>query len=360
MKGLELAQIFYQDGVKPVLDRSFPGLPYSAALIGSGSDVLGYDTPQSTDHAWGPRLMLFLSADDCKTRKSKINQVLRKELPTDIRGFPTNYRTHDDGTAVMSSEINGQINHRVMILAVQPYFRGILHFDPMGAIQPADWVSVPQNNLLMLTAGRVFHDGLNQLELIREKLSYYPRDVWLYLLSAQWQRISQEEHFMGRCGQVSDELGSKLIATRLVHDLMRLCFLIEQKHAPYIKWFGTAFSDLDCASNLKSIFNAVLVASSWEGRQKYLSDAYEFAAEMHNALYITNPLPTSVSPFHKRPFLVIHAEHFAEAIREEIKDEDVLALPKHLGGIDQFVNSTDAMNYNKRIKIVFSEFKPDH
>ena len=37
---------------------------------------------------------------------------------------------------------------------------------------------------------------------ILEKLSYYPNDVWLYLLSTQWQRIAQEEPFMGRCGYV--------------------------------------------------------------------------------------------------------------------------------------------------------------
>ncbi len=50
LPGLELAQRFYQEAVQPILAMSFPMLPYGAALLGSGSDVLGFDTPMSTDH----------------------------------------------------------------------------------------------------------------------------------------------------------------------------------------------------------------------------------------------------------------------------------------------------------------------
>jgi hypothetical protein len=58
--GLELNQHFNIEVVRPLLAERFPDLAYSAALIGYGSDVLGYDTPLSTDHEWGPRLLLFL------------------------------------------------------------------------------------------------------------------------------------------------------------------------------------------------------------------------------------------------------------------------------------------------------------
>jgi len=39
--GLELARQFHAELVGPLLDQSFPGITYSAALIGWGSDVLG-------------------------------------------------------------------------------------------------------------------------------------------------------------------------------------------------------------------------------------------------------------------------------------------------------------------------------
>ncbi len=52
--GLQLSELYYQEAVRPILEAAFPRLVYSASLIGPGSEVLGYDTPQSMDHDWGP------------------------------------------------------------------------------------------------------------------------------------------------------------------------------------------------------------------------------------------------------------------------------------------------------------------
>jgi hypothetical protein len=159
---------------------------------------------------------------------------------------------------------------------------------------------------------------------------------------------------MGRCGQVSDELGSRLIAGRLVRDLMRLCFLMERRYASYMKWFGSAFAQLECAQDLLPIFLAVLKADSWEKRQTLLSCAYEQIAKIFNALKITEPLSTKVAQFHNRPFWVIQAGRFVDAIRMQIRDPQVLSLPAHLGSFDQFIDSTDALEFTDRIKKVYS------
>jgi hypothetical protein len=146
---------------------------------------------------------------------------------------------------------------------------------------------------------------------------------------------------MGRCGQVGDELGSRLVAARLVRDLMKLCFLMEQQYAPFIKWFGTAFAQLDCAEQLSPIFTRVLNATWWQERETHLTTAYELVTKLHNDLGITTPQPTQVSRFHNRPFLVIHAQNFADAIHATIISEEAQALPPYLGSIDQFADSTD-------------------
>jgi hypothetical protein len=178
---------------------------------------------------------------------------------------------------------------------------------------------------------------------MRQRLHYYPHDVWLYLLACQWMRISQEEPFVGRAGDVGDDLGSRVIAARLVRDVMMLCFLMERVYAPYPKWFGTGFSKLKCAHELNIIFQPVFSAEHWRERQTMLGSVYNFVAEMHNALGITEPLPTIPTSFHERPYAVIHGEIFAEAIREKITDPEVrrIADKTWIGSIDQFSDSTD-------------------
>jgi hypothetical protein len=56
--GLKLSELYYNEAIRPLLDKHFPGLAHSAALVGFGSDVIGFDTPLSIDHGWGPRLVL--------------------------------------------------------------------------------------------------------------------------------------------------------------------------------------------------------------------------------------------------------------------------------------------------------------
>ena len=49
-------------------------------------------------------------------------------------------------------------------------------------------------------------------------------------------------------------------------------------------------------------------------RESHLSAAYEAVAPMHNHLAVTAPLDPSVRHFHDRPYLVLDAERFANAL----------------------------------------------
>ncbi len=307
-------------------------MTYSAGLLGAGSEVLGYDTEQSTDHDWGPRLMLLLSDTDHAQYANAIRDTLNRELPKMFRGYPV---------FCGSSSAPDQVVHHIEVLTLRNLLNRLLGIEPEMTLSPADWLTFPQQRLLELTAGRVFHDGLGTLEPLRARFAYYPQDVWLYILAAQWRRIEQEEPFMGRAGFVGDELGSSVIAARRVNDIMRLAFLMEKRYAPYAKWFGSAFAQLSVPPKLKRRLQAALRSESWQECEHHLSVAYMIMAERHNRLGITELLPTVVTPFFDRPYMVIHGDVFCRAIREQIKDEQVRKLPPFLGSIDQFTNSTD-------------------
>jgi Domain of unknown function (DUF4037) len=352
--GLKLSQYLYEEAVRPILEKHFPALPYAAALLGAGSEVLGFDTPQSRDHDWGPRLMLFLAEDEIDLYRPRIEQALSDELPDNIHGYPVDMaiRLRSDH-APGPQPVGNLARHSVRLHTVRSFVRTVLNVEFDQEWRAADWMAFPSQHLRSLTSGQVFHDGFGQLTSLRQKLGYYPHEVWLYLLAAQWQRIDQEEPFMGRCGQAGDELGSRLVAARLVKDLMYLCFMMERQYAPYIKWLGTAFARLACGNQLTPLLMQVLHGGTWEARQRPLCAAYEFVAEMHNHLGITEPLSTEVSHFHNRPFLVIGAARFVEAIRACIIDPGVKSLPEHLGSVDQFTDSTDALNQIIRMKRVY-------
>jgi hypothetical protein len=55
VSGIEPSRRFHARVVAPLV-----GEPYSAALLGPGSEVLGFDTARSADHDWTARLQLFL------------------------------------------------------------------------------------------------------------------------------------------------------------------------------------------------------------------------------------------------------------------------------------------------------------
>ena len=343
--GLKLSEIFYHEAVRPVLDRHFPGLRHSAARIGTGSEVLGFDTPMSRDHDWGPRLQLFLNEDDHAQYRDSINAALRENLPHHVRGYPTSFTApdpSDSGTQLPDDKGAGPVNHRVDIVTICGLLWDYVGYQGSSNPKTTDWLTFPQQKLRTLTTGAVYYDDVG-LTKMRAQFAWYPRDVWLYMLAAGWMRISQAEHLMGRAGYVGDEIGSALIGAALVRSAMQLGFLMERQYMPYEKWFGTAFHQLACAPRLEPHLTAALHAPDWPTRETHLCAVYEALAEQHNALGLTGPLPTQVSRFHGRPFMVIHGERFAEALVAQITDPQVqrIATLPLIGGIDQFGNSTD-------------------
>ena len=214
-----------------------------------------------------------------------------------------------------------------------------------------------ENKLLAVTSGKVFHDGLGELEDVRQKFHYYPRDVWLYQLATQWIKIFEEREFVSRCGDVGDELGSMIIASRQVRNLMRLCFLMERKYAPYSKWFGTAFSKLECGAELSPIFREVLLATTWKEREGHLARAFAIIARRHNDLQITRAIPEQVSNYFGRPYMVFEAPDLVNDILSGLTDEEVKSISHGLGSVNQFVECSDQLSRGRLVEMLKALYK---
>jgi hypothetical protein len=148
-----------------------------------------------------------------------------------------------------------------------------------------------------------------------------------------------------------------LIAARQVKNLMKLCFLMERKFAPYSKWFGTAFNQLACAQELSPIFLQALQAQEWRARQEFLAKAYEIVARMHNALGITIPLEVTAAQYYGRPYLVIGDDRYVEELRKALMSEEVRNIEHNLGSVNQFIDSDEKANdlkVCKRLKTLYT------
>ena len=237
----------------------------------------------------------------------------------------------------------------VKIHAIQPFFKSYLGVNPNGNIDAVDWLVLSEQKLRTIRDGKIFYDQLG-LKKIQKKLHYYPKDVWLYQLASEWMKVSREEPFVGRCGEVGDETGSRIISARLVHSAMKLSFLMEKQYAPYSKWFGTAFSNLKCAPMIAPILCKAMSAHNWKEREKNLSKVYECLAKMHNSLKLTKPLPCKATRFFSRPYLVIHGDAFAEELKGKIRDKTLAKMSVCIGSANQLSDCVDFLENNKLLK----------
>jgi hypothetical protein len=340
--GLELSETFFIEAIQPLIAKHHPNLPYAAARLDWGSDVLGFDTPMSMDHGWGPKMTLYLTPRDLGIYHQTLDHLFANHLPLEVRDFPTHFAEPYADGGVMEKKADHPIHHMVTLTTIENFFDEYLGLDINHPPAPSDWLPLPQQKLRTLAAGRIFHDDLG-LKEIRDQFHWYPHELWLYLMAVQWRRIDQDAPFVGRTGSAGDEFGSQLIAARLVREIMRLGFLLSQNYAPYAKWFSAAFTDLPIALRLKPYLDEVLNCSYWSKREERLNNAYEVLMEYHANLKIPNQTISGLSSFHNRPFIVPDGDRFVQALRSEITDPEVRRLPAHLGNVDQICDNTDVL-----------------
>lgn len=123
---------------------------------------------------------------------------------------------------------------------------------------------------------------------------------------------------------------------------MRLTFLLERRYAPYGKWLGSAFARLPGTDALASSLRAALAATTYPDRERHLGDAYRHLAARQNATGLTDPVDPALRPYHDRPYQVLHAERFTQALTATLTDPALRALPL-TGSIDQQTDNTDVL-----------------
>jgi hypothetical protein len=328
MTGLDLARAYYEQVVGPLLLGRWPGLPHAAARIGDGSEVLGFDDEMSRDHDWGLRLTLLVDEEHV----IPVDRFLASSLPETFLGLPTRF----------GLTRSAESRHRVDVQSPGSFVEGRLGVDSDKELSAASWLSMTGQALAEVTAGEVFLDSDGELTRIRRTLSWYPHDVWLHVVAADWYRVSEELPLLGRAGYVGDDAGSRILAGRLCGMLMHLGFMIARRWPPYPKWLGRAFAALPVATAALPTMQEALATDGWQARQIAVAQAARTLYAAQRATSAPCIADDPIEPFFDRPFLGVRPAVIG-TLRAAVTDAAVRAIPQQFGAIEQIVDNVGVL-----------------
>lgn len=327
VSGAALSRAYYEALVGPALAARWPRLPHAAGRLGSGSDVLGYDDAVSRDHDFGLRVNVLVPPDFTE----QVDVHLDAVLPDQFGGYPTRFALTWDV----------QVRHRVEVEDVKTFVASRTGIADPGSLSVADWLSLTGQAVLEVTAGPVFVDTVGELTAARERLAWYPADLWAYVVATDWARIAQELPFVGRAAERGDDLGSRVLASRLADVAIHLAHLLERQWPPYAKWTGTSLSRLpDAGAAVKPLLRA-LAASDWRTREQGLIDALRALNELQRR----TGLPAVDDPielFWGRRYRGIRND-VVTRLEDSITDPAVRALPRGIGSAEQWSQNVDVL-----------------
>ncbi|HET9499796.1 MAG TPA: DUF4037 domain-containing protein [Marmoricola sp.] len=325
--GVALSRRYFEDLVAPLLMQQAPEVRYAAARVGQGSEVLGFDDAMSRDHDWGLRLQLFVPEAD----QAQVLAALDQHLPTDFRGHPVRFGFSTDPIERL----------RIDVASVSAFAEQQLGFDPRSGPSPVDWLSMTGQAVLEIVSGAVFGDQTGELTGLREALRWYPDDIWTYVVACDWQRLDQELPLMGRAGDRGDEIGSRVIAARLVDVAVHLGFMLCRAWPPYSKWRGASFRHLTGCAAIAADLERALDARDWRDRQAALGHALTKLARLQRKNNL--PVPQSaIEPFWDRPYVHLN-RRLVPGLLETLNSSEVRALPIGVGSVEQQTDNVDVL-----------------
>ncbi len=327
VSGAALSRVYYDEAVRPAITTRWPGLPHAAGLLGGGSEVLGFDDAVSRDHDWGLRLNLFVPAEVV----DQVDDYLDTVLPGTFGGHLTRFALTGDP----------QVRHRVQVETVSSFVASHTGIYASGTLSIADWMSLTGQAILEVTAGPVFLDTTGELTSARERLTWYPEELWTYVVATDWVRLAQELPFVGRTAERGDELGSRVITARLVGVAIHLAHLLERRWSPYPKWAGTSLARLPRAGTIAEPLHRALEARDWRPREESLVEALRRLHQLQRAIVLP-VVEDPIEPFWDRGYQGVRDDVVAR-LEASVTDTAVRALPRGVGSVEQWSDNVDVL-----------------
>ena len=275
MKGLELSRAYFESHGLPMLKEQFSEvMPFlSAGLVGSGSEVLGYDDEISEDHDFEPGFCLLLPGEDIIDRRTAfLLERAYAKLPKEFMGYQRS----------MIGPVGGA---RHGVLRMDEFFQEKIG-SPDGILSVGQWMSLPEQTLAEVTGGEVFFDGFGEMTKIRERLKYYPEDIRLKKLAGELLIMAQSGQYNYlRCLKHGEKGAAQLAAIEFAKSTMHTVFLLNRVYEPYYKWSFRAMRELPVLSLEAELLEYLITTDNEEEMAEAKYDVIEgIAADVIDVL----------------------------------------------------------------------------
>ena len=226
MKGIELAESFFNLYGRPMLENEFSDITDKLAcgIAGSGSECFGFDDEISTDHDFEAGFCIFLPGEDIIDRRTEfLLERAYAKLPKEFGGVKRG----------MLSPVGGA---RRGVIRTGDFFNEKVGCTD-GSLTVSEWLTLPEQSLAEATNGKIFFDNFGEVTKIREKLAYFPDDIRLKKLAGNLLLMAQSGQYNYKRSVDRGELAAAQLAVfEFVKHAASAIFLLNDVYEPYYKW----------------------------------------------------------------------------------------------------------------------------
>ena len=235
MKAIDYCRALFEEHIEPAVRDSLPEvLPHlSAGVIGSGSQVLGFDDERSQDHGWGIASCKFLLPPELVVSLgSSLQKVVTEAVPESFMDLSSREHLGDNPICVTSIDA-----------FFEEHFYGA---HPPGTVP--DWASADASRLHYARSGSIIHDPSgalsNRVQEFRD--SYYPEDVWRWKVASSLWLVWHygDYNSFGRLSHRGDGVGLLIGQGHCVAHSMELIVLLNREFPVYWKWLHQQYRRL--------------------------------------------------------------------------------------------------------------------
>lgn len=299
LSGLERAEIVAKY-TSEFIKIKYPDL-YSRiclALVGVGSECLGFDDEISEDHDFSSRCQLFLDDSDYN--------IYRQDLEATLNIFCKDLET-------MISDLN---NINVEIMSIASFYKYYTLFED-GPKTESEFRKVPMDLLCVATNGRVFLDNLGKFSATRNRLlNFYPEDIRLKKIAFQLNKMAQSGQYnYSRMIERRDTVAANIAQGEFIKHYLEFVHLLNKKYMPFYKWSYKSACSLDILGNFTEENLKKLSEASICEKESIIEKICLTVVDTLNDLNLSNS---------KIDFLTYQAEEVRKNISNpSLRDEDI-------------------------------------